>query len=248
MDRLKGKRALITGGTSGIGLATAQRFIEEGARVAITGRKPEDLAAASALLGPEALVIATEGGEVAAQAAVAEMIGQRFGGLDAVFLNAGYHEFRPLEAWDEAGYDRQMDVDLKGPFFLLRALLPLLANPSSVVLMGSVNARIGAPQTHVYSVAKAGMVVLAKTLSIELIGRGIRVNTISPGPVATPLHGIHDDADLQSAQSQATIARIPLGRFGRPEEIANTVVFLASDEAPFILGADILIDGGLSLV
>jgi NAD(P)-dependent dehydrogenase (short-subunit alcohol dehydrogenase family) len=248
MDRLKGKRALITGGTSGIGLATAQRFMEEGARVAVTGRKPEDLAAASAALGPEAVVIATEGGEVSAQAAVAETIKQRFGGLDAAFLNAGYHEFRPLSAWDEAGYDRQMDVDLKGPFFLLQAILPLLSNPSSVILMGSVNARIGAPETHVYSVAKAGMVVLAKTLSIELIGRGIRVNTISPGPVATPLHGIHGDADLQSAQSQATIARIPLGRFGRPEEIANTVVFLASDEAPFILGTEILIDGGLSLV
>ena len=248
MDRLKGKRALITGGTSGIGLATAQRFIEEGARVAVTGRKPEDLEAARAALGPEAVVIATEGGDVAAQDAVAETVRQQLGGLEAVFLNAGFHEFRPLSEWDEAGYDRQMDVDLKGPFFLLKAILPLMSNPSSVVLMGSVNARIGAPETHVYSVAKAGMVVLARTLSIELIGRGIRVNTISPGPIATPLHGIHGDSDLQSAQSKATIARIPLGRFGRADEVANTVVFLASDEAPFILGAEILIDGGLSLV
>ena len=248
MGRLSGKRALITGGTSGIGLATAQKFIAEGARVAVTGHSPADLAAAQAALGTDALVIASEAGDVAAQAVVAEAVGEKFGGLDAVFCNAGYHEFRPLGQWDEAAYDRLMAVDLKGPYFLLQALLPLLASPASIVLMSSVNGLIGAPQTHVYSAAKAGMASLARTLSIELIGRRIRVNAISPGPVATPLHGIHGADDLKSAQSQATIARIPLGRFGTADEIANTVLFLASDEAEFIVGAELVIDGGLRLI
>jgi len=246
MHRLTGKRALITGGTSGIGLETAKQFLKEGARVAITGRNPATLEDARKQLHQDVLIIPSDSSQVAAQKQVAEAIQTAFGGLDVLFVNAGIAELKPVEQWDEAAFDRSFAVNVKGPYFLIQALLPLFANPTSIVLNTSVNAHIGMPNTSVYGATKAAMVSLVRTLSGELISRGIRVNSISPGPISTPLYGklglSKDDLASVAASIQS---KVPAGRFGTPVEIANAVVFLASDESAFTVGSDLMIDGGL---
>ena len=249
MNRLSGKRALITGGTSGIGLETARQFLAEGARVAITGSSDASIAAARRELGDGVLILRSDAGVVAAQPALAKAVGKAFGGLDALFINAGVGDFRPIEQWDEAGFDRTLAINLKGPYFLLQALLPLLANPSSVVLNTSVNAHIGMPSSSVYAASKAGLISLARTLSGELIGRGIRVNAVSPGPVTTPIYGkLGMDADALQQMVAAIRAQVPAGRFGAPSEIAKAIVFLASDESAFTVGSELVIDGGMSSI
>lgn len=241
MARLQGKRALITGGTSGIGFETAHRFVEEGARVAITGFNRTHLDAARKELG-DVLVIEADAGDATAQRTTAEKIRQEFGQLDVLFLNAGVVELKPLEQWDEAAFDRSFKTNVKGPYFLLQALLPVFANPASIIINGSVNAHIGMPTSSVYAATKAAMISLGKTLSGELISRGIRVNAVSAGPIMTPVHFGRSDEEKASF-----IKQIPAGRFGHPSEIANAVVFLASDEAAFTVGSELLIDGGMSL-
>ncbi len=246
MDRLKGKRALITGGTSGIGLETALQFVQEGARVAVTGKNPASLESARRELGSGVLVIPTDGAEVAAQKQVAAAVRESFGALDVLFLNAGIAELRPVEQWDEAGFDRSFATNVKGPFFLVQALLPFFANPASIVVNGSVNAHIGMANTTVYGATKAAILSLGRTLSGELIARGIRVNAVSPGPISTPLYGKlgFSEADLKRAAA-AIQAQVPAGRFGTPREIADAVVFLASDESAFAVGSELMIDGGM---
>jgi len=243
MARLQGKRALITGGTSGIGLATAQEFVAEGARVAVTGGTPATLEAAKAALGGDVVVIRADAGDVAAQQQVAAQIRDAFGGLDILFVNAGIGEFRPLAAWDEASFDRSFAVNVKGPFFLIQALLPILANPAAIVLNTSINAHIGMPASSVYAATKAALSSFIRTLSGELIGRGVRVNAVSPGPIATPLHG---KLGMDETAIAGLVAQIPAGRRGEPSEIAKAVVFLASDEAAFTIGSELTIDGGMS--
>jgi NAD(P)-dependent dehydrogenase (short-subunit alcohol dehydrogenase family) len=246
VNRLKDKRALITGGTSGIGLETARQFLKEGARLAVTGQNPITLEAARAEFGSDVVVIRANAGDVEAQKAVAEGVRQAFGGLDIVFLNAGVADLRPVGQWDEAGFDRSVAINLKGPFFLVQALLPILANPASIVLNTSVNAHIGMPNTSVYGATKAALLSMVRTLSGELISRGIRVNAISPGPISTPLYGKLGlaEADLK-AVAASILGQVPAGRFGNPSEIAQAVVFLASDEAAFTVGSEIMIDGGM---
>jgi NAD(P)-dependent dehydrogenase (short-subunit alcohol dehydrogenase family) len=248
MGRLEGKRALITGGTTGIGLETARQFLKEGARVAITGRNPATLETARQELGAEVSVIPSDAGDVAAQKAVAEAIRQWFGALDILFINAGVADLRPVEKWDEAGFDRSLATILKGPYFLIQALLPIFAKPASIVFNASVNAHIGMPNTSVYGAAKAALLSLTRTLSGELIARGIRVNAVSPGPISTPLYGKlgFSETDLKAMAASLT-SQVPAGRFGNALEIASAVVFLASDEAAFTVGSELLIDGGLSL-
>ena len=247
MNRLINKRALITGGTSGIGLETARQFLAEGARVAVTGSSDASIAAARQEFGDRVLILRSDAGVVAEQPALAKAILEAFGGLDTVFINAGVAQLKPVEQWDEAAFDRTFAINLKGPYFLLQALLPLLANPSSVVLNTSVNAHIGMPTSSVYAASKAGLISLARTLSGELIGRGIRVNAVSPGPVTTPLYGklglSTEDLDKTAASIRALV---PAGRFGTTTEIAKAVVFLASDESAFTVGSELLIDGGMS--
>lgn len=247
MTRLTGKRALITGGTSGIGLETAKQFIAEGSRVAVTGTNPATLDEARAALGPNALVLRSNAGDVVDQKALARKLKDAFGQIDTVFINAGVAELKPLEAWDEAGFDRTFDINVKGPLFLIQALSPILANPTSIVLNTSINAHIGMPNSSVYAASKAALISLARTLSGELISRGVRVNAISPGPISTPLYGKlgFTEAQLQEVAG-SILTQIPAGRFGEPSEIAKAVVFLASDESAFTVGSELIIDGGMS--
>lgn len=248
MTRLAGKHTLITGGTSGIGLETARQFIAEGARVAVTGSSAESVARARAELGPEVLVLQADAGNVADQQRLARALTDAFGGrLDAVFINAGVAEFRPLAQWDEAAVDRTLATNLKGPLFLVQALLPLLANPASIALNTSINAHLGMPNSSVYAASKAGLISLARTLSGELIARGIRVNAVSPGPISTQLYGKLGLSPAEVEQmAGAILAQIPAGRFGEPAEVAKAVVFLASDESRFTVGSELIIDGGMA--
>jgi NAD(P)-dependent dehydrogenase (short-subunit alcohol dehydrogenase family) len=247
MTRLAGKRTLITGGTSGIGLETAKQFLNEGARVAVTGLNEDTIAAARKELGSDALIIRADAGSVAGQRELAATMKENFEQLDAVFVNAGVGVFRPLDLWDEASFDRSFAINLKGPFFLLKELLPILANPASIILNASVNAHIGMPNSSVYSATKAGLISLARTLSGELITQGIRINAISPGPVSTPIYrklGLPADQLEQMAESLRL--QMPVKRFGDPVEIAKAVVFLASDESAFMVGSETIVDGGFS--
>ena len=247
MQRLKGKRALITGGTTGIGLETAKQFIEEGARVAITGSNPVTLEAARKELSSDALVISSDAANLQAQKALADTIGRAFEQLDILVVNAGIVDMRPLENWDEAGFDRSFGINFKGPFFLIQALLPHFASPASIVLTTSINAHLGMPNSSIYGASKAALLSLARTFSGELVGRGIRVNAISPGPIATPLHQKLGGTEAGAkANAEALTAQIPARRFGNSSEVAKSIVFLASDEAPFLLGSELVIDGGMS--
>ncbi|AEG91530.1 SDR family oxidoreductase [Ramlibacter tataouinensis] len=247
MDRLKGKRALITGGTTGIGLATARQFLLEGARVMVTGWNENTLDRARQELGREVPVVRIDAGKAGDQQLLRLRVEDTFGRLDVAVLNAGIGVFKPLEEWDEQSFNRSVDVNLKGPFFLMQALLPVLANPASIVLTGSVNAHIGMATSSVYSATKAALRSLARTLSGELVSRGVRVNTLSPGPVATPIYrklGLPDDA-LQE-MSQSLLKQLPAGRFADPVEIAHAAVFLASDESAYAIGSEIVMDGGFT--
>jgi len=247
MTRLHTKTALITGATSGIGFATAQRFLAEGARVAITGTSAEKLTAAKAQLGGDIVTILADAGDVSAQKTIAEVIAAEFGHLDALVINAGVGDFRAVEAFDEAGFDRSFAINVKGPYFLIQALLPLLSNPASIVFNGSINAHIGMPNSSVYAATKAALISLARTLSGELIGRGIRANVISPGPVATPLYAKLGLSEEQlGGMQQAILGQLPIGRFGDPREIADAFVYFASDESRFTVGSELIIDGGMS--
>jgi NAD(P)-dependent dehydrogenase (short-subunit alcohol dehydrogenase family) len=246
MERLKGKRALITGGTTGIGLETARQFAKEGARVMVTGANPQTLDAVRKELGAVVQVVASDAADLAAQRALAQTVGQAFGQLDVLFVNAGVAKLQPFETWDEPAFDRSMEINFKGPFFLIQALLPLFAKPASIVLNTSVNAHIGMANTAVYAATKAALLSLARTLSGELIGRGIRVNAISPGPISTPLYGKFGMSDAQlKSTADAILSQVPAGRFGNPVEIAKAVVFFASDEAAFAVGSELIIDGGM---
>ena len=243
MDRLKGKRALITGGTSGIGLETARHFLGEGARIIITGRG--NLETARQELGPDLLAVSSNAGDLSAQTELARTVGNEFGSLDILVLNAGIVEMRPLEKWDEAAFDRNFSINFKGPFFLIQALLPLFANPAAIVVNGSINAHLGMPNSSVYSASKAAMLSMVKTLSGELISRGIRLNAVSPGPIDTPIYDKLGMAKNSKAALDFT-QQIPARRFGNPAEIAKAIVFLASDEAAFTVGSELVIDGGMS--
>jgi NAD(P)-dependent dehydrogenase (short-subunit alcohol dehydrogenase family) len=246
MNRLQGKRALITGGTTGIGLETARLFVEEGARVAVTGKNPKTLEAARKELGADVLVISSDASLVADQAKLAEEVRNAFGGLDILFANAGIAELRPVEQWDEAGFDRTFDINIKGQLFLIQALLPVFSKPASIVLNGSVNAHVGMPNSSVYAASKAALISLVRTLSGELIGRGIRVNAVSPGPIETPLYGKlgFSEADLKNVAASIK-GLVPSGRFGTASEVAHAVLYLASDESAFVVGSEIQIDGGM---
>lgn len=247
MNRFEGKSVLVTGGSSGIGFAAAQAFIAEGAKVIITGRDTAALAAAKASLGANAIALRNDAGVVAEARDLAAALASQQLRLDAVFVNAGSARFAPLTAVDESLWDDSFASNVKGAYFQIQALLPQLNTGASIVLNGSINAHIGMPNSSVYAATKAALISLAKTLSAELLPRGVRVNVVSPGPISTPLYGkLGMDAATLEATAAQIQGQVPLGRFGTPQEVAATVLHLAAAESSFIVGSEIVIDGGMS--
>jgi len=245
-QRFKDKVAVVTGGNSGIGLATAKAFAREGAKVAITGRSDVTLKAAQKELGPDVLVIKADMSRVPEITGAMTRIKERFGRIDALFVNAGIGRFIPFEEVTEAFYDETMSTNLKGAFFTIQKAVPLLSRGAAVVLNASINAHMGMPGSSVYGASKAGVVNLAKTLSADLLQRGVRVNVVSPGPVTTPILDRMGLPEAQTRQIKEQITeQVPLKRFGHPEEIAAAVLYLSSGESAFVVGTELVVDGGM---
>ncbi len=247
MSKLEGKVAVITGGNSGIGLATAKEFKQQGARVVITGRDQETLDDAKRSIGGDVLAIRSDTSHLADIDKLFAEVKEKFGKIDILFVNAGVGKFAPVESVTEEFFDSIMDINFKGAYFTIQKALPLLNDSASIILNTSINANIGMPNTSVYAASKAALITLARTLSAELISRGIRVNAISPGPVATPILGRMGMAPEALEETIRYIqGQVPMKRFGRPDEIAKTALFLASDDSSFLLGTEIVADGGMS--
>ncbi|HKY35048.1 MAG TPA: SDR family oxidoreductase [Polyangiaceae bacterium] len=245
---LAGKTALITGGTTGIGRATAELLHGAGARVAITGVSADTLAQAKQELPADVLVLRSDARSVRDATELATEVQRQFGGLDVLFLNAGIARLAPFEAVDEAFYDEHMNVNVKGVVFTLQRLLPLLRVGSSVVVNTSVADQRAAPGLSIYSATKGAVASLVRTLAVELAARGIRVNSLAPATILTPIQakfGLPDEIARASAQKYT--ARIPLGRFGSAHEVGRAVLFLASPAASYINGVELNVDGGLSV-
>jgi NAD(P)-dependent dehydrogenase (short-subunit alcohol dehydrogenase family) len=249
MKRFEGKVAVVTGGNSGIGLATAKRLHEEGAKVAIAGRSRKTLDEAVRTIG---------NGVVAVQADVAKLtdvdklyaeVSKKLGKIDVLFVNAGVAKFAPLAETSESLYDENFDINIKGAYFTIQKALPFLKDGASIILNTSVAGSTGNPGTSAYSATKAALRSLARTTAAELVGRGIRVNTVAPGPVVTPIiekTGLPKEAVDQF--SKEIVAKVPMKRFGQPEEVAGVVAFLASQDASYITGVEINVDGGLGQI
>lgn len=247
MTQFNNKTVLVTGGNSGIGLATALEFARQGARLVITGRDQATLAAAKEQLGVNTVALQNDAGDITAAIALVEHLKAQHIRLDAVFINAGVAKFAPLESVDENLWDQTFNVNVKGAYFTIQALLPLLNEGAAIILNGSINAHIGMPNSSVYAASKAALISFAKTLSAELVERGIRVNVVSPGPVTTPLYGkLGVPADQLNDLANHIQSQVPVKRFGKPEEVAGAVVYLASPSAAFIVGTELIIDGGMS--
>ncbi len=246
MDRFKGKIALITGGTSGIGLATAKLFINEGARVIVTGRTSARIKEAQAELGDNAIVIHSDATSLPDMDALAEKVKETFGKLDVLFVNAGYVRFAPFEAVTEELYDEMLNLNAKGPYFIVQKLAPLMPEGSSVVFTTSIANVKGMPNMSAYGASKAALRAITRSLAAELLPRGIRVNAVSPGPIESPIllktgmpKEAADQAYVQMKES------VPMKRIGQAEEIAKAVAFLAID-ATYTTGAELPVDGGWS--
>ena len=246
MKRFENKTVLVTGGNSGIGLATAIQFAREGARVVITGRDQATLDSAKELIGGATIALQNDQGDIKAGRQLAALLTERGITLDAIFLNAGVAKFAPFEQIDEDLWDQTFNVNVKGAYFAIQALAPLLNKGAAIVLNGSINAHIGMASSSVYAASKAALISFAKTLSTELLVRGVRVNVVSPGPVSTPLYGkLGLEAEQLSEMAAGIQAQVPLKRFGTPDEVASAVLYLSSPEAGFIVGTELIVDGGM---
>ncbi len=246
MNNLNGKIAVVTGGNSGIGYASAQKLKENGATVIITGRSEEKVQQAAQELGVTG--ITADVSDLSALDALAAQVKNQFGNVDILFVNAGVFTPAPLGQISEEMFDMQMGINFKGALFTVEKFLPLLNDGASIINLSSVNAYTGMPNTAVYAASKAAMNSYTRTAATELAPRKIRVNSINPGPVSTPIFGKTGMSEDQlQGFAEAMQNRVPLKRFGEPTDIANLVAFLASDEASFITGGEYTIDGGINI-
>ncbi|MBF5043317.1 SDR family oxidoreductase [Aggregicoccus sp. 17bor-14] len=248
-SKLQGKVAVVTGGTTGIGLATARRFTMEGAKVVLMGRRQDALDAALKELGPSASGVRGDVARLEDLDRLYDAVQKRHGPIDILFANAGGGEFMPLGAITEAHFDKTFATNVKGTLFTVQKALPLLRDGASVILTGSTAGSSGTPAFSVYAASKAAVRAFARNWILDLKDRRIRVNTLSPGPTRTPgVDGLAPEAE-QSQQLYAALAsQVPLGRVADPDEIAKAAVFLASDDSSFVNGAELFVDGGIAQV
>lgn len=249
-EKLSGKIAVVTGGSSGIGLATAQRFVAEGAYVFITGRRQKELDAAVKQLGENAAGVQSDISNLADLDRLFSTVREQKGRLDILFANAGLGELAPLGQITEAHFDKTFGVNVRGTLFTVQKALPLMPDGASIVLNGSMVSIKGTPAFSVYAATKAALRSFARTWSVDLKGRGIRVNVVSPGVIITPGYknelGLSDE-QIEGMKADAAVSA-PLGRTGTPDEIARAVVFLASDDSSYITGVDLFVDGGTAQI
>jgi NAD(P)-dependent dehydrogenase (short-subunit alcohol dehydrogenase family) len=249
MGKLDGKIALVTGANSGIGLATAKRFVAEGAYVYITGRRESELAAAVKEIGKNVTGVQGDVSKLADLDRLYAQIKQEKGKLDVVFANAGIAKLAPIGTITEEFYDSIFDINVKGVLFTVQKALPLLPDGASVILNASVVGSKGLQANSVYSATKAAVRSFARTLTTDLKDRHIRVNVVSPGMTSTPgLDELLGSTGVGKERRSAAPATIPMGRMGQPDEIAKAVVFLASDDSSYVTGVELFVDGGLAQV
>jgi NAD(P)-dependent dehydrogenase (short-subunit alcohol dehydrogenase family) len=249
MERLNGKIVLITGGISGIGLATARLFHEHGARLALTGRDRDSLARAQEEFGNDVLVLRSDAGQLSEIESLIGQVKARFGRLDVLFVNAAIAKPAPFEFVTEAQFDETVGINLKGVFFTIQKALPLFTHGGSIIVTTSIANQMGSPNFSVYSASKAALRSLVQTLGLELIAKGIRINAISPGPISTPMFdrfGLPDEM-VQGIKGEIE-KKSPIKRFGAPAEVAKAALFLATDDSSYIVGDELVIDGGMSLL
>jgi len=246
-QRFRGKVAVVTGGNSGIGLGVAKAYAQEGAQVAITGRSEKTLEIAAKEIGEGTLAIRSDAGKVSEIDAAMKKINERFGRIDALFVNAGVAKLIPFEKVTEDLFDEIVNINMKGAFFTVQKAVPLMPKGSAIVLNASINAHIGMPGTAVYGATKAAVLNMAKTLSTDLLEKGIRVNAVSPGPITSALLARDGISQEKLQETKAWIqSKVPVKRFGTPEEIAAGVLYLTAPESAFVLGAELIIDGGMA--
>src|SRR3984957_20123010 len=247
MSKLAGKVALVTGGNGGLGLSTAKRFVAEGAAVYITGRRQKELDSAVREIGDGVVAIQGDIANLADLDRMFATIRERSGRIDILFANAGIGEFVPLGQITEAHFDRIFGVNVRGTVFTVQKALPLMREGGAIVINGSMVSVKGMAAFSVYAATKAALRSFVRTWSVDLKGRGIRINVVSPGTVITPGYSSLGDAQIDQIK-KGVAATTPLGRVGTPDEIANAVVFLASDESSYMTGADLFVDGGAAQV
>ena len=248
-QKLKDKIALVTGGNSGIGLATAKEYAQQGATVIITGRNQEALDQAVSEIGGDSYSVQGDVSNLADLDRLYSVIQDKHGKIDILFANAGIAEVAPIEAVSEGFFDRHFDINVKGLFFTVQKALPLLSDGGSIILNASIVGTKGFGNFSVYSASKAAVRSLARTWATDLAPRGIRVNAISPGPIETPLYGKLGLAEEQVQQmGAAMVSQVPLARFGRASEIAGAALFLASSDSSYITGVELPVDGGIAQV
>jgi NAD(P)-dependent dehydrogenase (short-subunit alcohol dehydrogenase family) len=249
MSKLDGKVALVTGGSSGIGLATARQFVNEGAHVFITGRREPELAAAVKEIGRNVSSVQGDVSNLNDLDRLFAQIKRERGKLDIVFANAGVARYAALGTITEDLYDSLFNINVKGMLFTVQKALPLLSDGASIILNGSIVGSKGLPMNSVYSATKAAVRSFARTWTTDLKGRRIRVNVVSPGSIDTPgLSDLLASSDTGEQRKKMISSSVPLGRFGTPDEIARAVVFLASDDSSYVAGAELFVDGGFAQV